>query len=196
MKGQALKGQSVGNIGVQLVIAAVFVIVGVLIFANVYDSVPLINRVVVNETLTNITTGDPVGSGTLYTATVANTPVYIGGPALGDGTETNMTLTYLNATGLNWVAMTHQTGGYSGANVLPGADEFNYSSAGTITANATYNGTVVVTYTQHRGSENVMPTFRNLRNQSYNANQLLAVALIVLAAVTIMSILFLLGRRA
>lgn len=188
-----LKGQGTANVGVTIVTAAVFIIVGVMIFAQVYSSTPGINRIIVNETLSNVSVGDPNGYGTYYTAQTASKPVYLGGDQLPGG-ETNMTMFVYNGTAHKWVEITHNVG--PAGTILTTSDTFNYTTNGAITANMSTNGTVLITYSYIGSSETYMPTFRSIQSSALNASQLLAVAVIVVAAVVILSTLFLLGRRA
>lgn len=176
MKGQA---QDMGGLAVAIVIAAVAIIVGITVWANVYSA---IGNEQFNETLANAT-----GGGVIDTPALANTPIYFG-PDSTDGISANATGFYVVDNNTPYVLTLTCC-------AVTANETFNVTGSG-IQVMATHAGAIHIVYTQERVSLATNPTFANINNLTFDAYSLVAVGLIVLAAVAILSLLFVLGRRA
>jgi len=168
------------SFGITVVIAAVAIVVGVLVWSNIYATVGA-DRII-DESLGNQT----VAGGGLAEFTVAQPPVYIGAAVDGTILNSTLSLTANNGTSISYVDV-------GGTLILNGS--YNVTGAGLVTISAEDPGEVFMTYTNVELSAGALATGANIDDLTYNAYSLAAVGIIVLAAVAILSLLFVFGRR-
>lgn len=179
MKGQE---QSMAGLAISVVIAAVAIIVAITVWSNIYGAIGNEQH---NVTFSNATVAGALNNRTITTGL----PVYYGPDSL-DGISSNATLFVAVDNGTAYAFTLDNT-------VLPPTVSETFAISGnTVYIRSSNAGAIYFTYTQERVSSATNPTFANVNNLTYDAYSLAAVGLIVLAAVVILSLLFVLGRRA
>lgn len=185
---QKMKGQSMQALAMGVVILAITIGVGVVIYDAMYRGA--VAERYDSESIGNTTGGTLVDQAPFTIVdTLDHSPVYFGA-TLADGTA-NATAVIVNESNLQ----TTLTLECCGLNVQTN-NTFNISGT-TVVVNSTTNGTVFVTYSVVKAPSRAHSlSFVEINDYTYSGWQLMAVSIIVAAAVAILGYLFVLGRRA
>lgn len=179
------KGQArMEGMAIAVILAAVSIVVGVVIFDAIYRNV--VSERFVGESAGNYTSA----SGRQELTDLLNNPGVYFGNSLSDGTaNATATITTNNGSTINLALRCCPLVNASGT--------FNVTPAGlvTVAAEESSTGEVRVTYSVLKVSEASIGTFNEINDLTYSSWQLAVVGVIVIAAVTILGFLFVLGRR-